>query len=72
MTENEPIRQVISYKYLGLFIDDKISWEVHVDYLFNLLFMEAQTFWGYTEGYVNVLSCLYCVCFVVWQNGLVW
>lgn len=35
MTENEPIRQVISYKYLGLFIDDKISWEVHVDYLFN-------------------------------------
>ena len=34
---NEPITQVSSYKYLGVYIDDAFSWRVHVESLCSRL-----------------------------------
>ena len=31
--KNSPIEQVNQYKYLGLIIDDKLSWKAHIQYL---------------------------------------
>ncbi len=59
------VRQVASYKYLGLIMDNRLSWEVHVDNLCrrvatkDVLFKEAQIIWGGPKGQVVVLSCLY-------------
>ena len=32
---NKPISQVHCYKYLGLIIDDKLTWNKHVDNIVN-------------------------------------
>jgi len=34
---NTEIEKVRSCKYLGIYIDDELSWNVHIDYIFNKL-----------------------------------
>ena len=29
------LKRVTSYKYLGIIIDDKLTWKEHIDYLYN-------------------------------------
>ena len=31
--DNEPIEQVTEFKYLGLFLDDKLTFDKHIDFV---------------------------------------
>jgi len=59
MINNEPIKQVASYKYLGLlsilYIDNKLSWEVNVDNMCRrvqqkITFYRGSALWSCSEG----------------------
>ena len=33
MDNNEPIERVTRFKYLGLYIDQQLTWDHHIDYI---------------------------------------
>ncbi len=62
---NEPVRQVASYKYLGLIMDNRLSWEVHVDILCRrvqqkMYFLRMLRLFGVAQG-VKLLFYHACI-----------
>ena len=57
---NNPIKRVNSIKYLGVLIDNKLSWSEHVDYL-NLQLARYSGLFTRLRRYVpnQILSLLY-------------
>jgi len=33
--DNHEIEKVTFCKYLGIYIDDKLTWQVHINYIYN-------------------------------------
>lgn len=61
MINNEPISQVVSYKYVCLLIDNKLSWDVHVDNLCQKVKQKIYFLWRLRHfGVAQRIMLLFC------------
>lgn len=73
----EPIKQVCSYKYLGVYMDNLLTWGPHVDSICSrvqqrLHFLRRQSLRGSAESNVSFLPGCNWKCTALWLYCVVW